>query len=191
MNFVEGHLSAILRGTWWLFLLRGLVAIAFGIMSWVQPAASLAALVLVFGAWMLIDGVLGVWAAIAGRGEREHWWLLLLWGLMGIGVGVLTLMAPGVTAVALVFYVAVWAIVTGVLEIVGAIRLRREIEGEWLLGLAGLASVAFGGLLIANPGAGAIVLLWLIATWALVVGVLLVVLAFKARGFVRSRQSAG
>jgi uncharacterized membrane protein HdeD (DUF308 family) len=165
-------------------LLRGLVAIAFGVLIWFQPGISLAALVLLFGAYSMADGILGVWTAIAGRKEHESWWVLLLGGLLGIGVGVLTFLAPGITALVLLFYIAIWAIATGVLEIVAAIHLRKEIEGEWWLILSGLASVVFGAVLIAQPGVGALAVLWLIATYAIVFGVLLVILAFKARSFV-------
>jgi len=166
-----------------MFLLRGLVAIAFGILTWFQPGISLAALVLLFGAYAMVDGLFGVGAAIAGRAEHQHWWLLLIGGLLGIGVGALTFLAPGITTIVLLLYIAVWAIATGALEIMVAIRLRKEITGEWLLVLCGLASVAFGVLLVAQPGAGALALLWLIATWAIVFGILLVSLAFKARAF--------
>ena len=183
MNIVEKKLAAILFRNWWVLLLRGLVAIAFGVLVWFQPAMSLAALVLLFGAYSMADGILSVWTAIAERKEREHWGLLLLGGLLGIGVGILTFLVPGITALALVFYIAVWAIATGVLEIVAAIRLRKEIEGEWLLILSGLVSVVFGVILMAQPGVGALAVLWLIATYAIVFGVLLVILAFKARSF--------
>jgi uncharacterized membrane protein HdeD (DUF308 family) len=185
MKEVPGGLATILQRTWWVVLVRGLAAIAFGILTWMQPGISLATLVLFFGAYSLVDGVFGAWAAIAGRKEHESWWVLLLQGLLGVAVGVMTFVAPGVTAIALLFYIAIWAIATGVLEIVAAVRLRKEIEGEWLLGLGGLASVAFGVLLMAQPGAGALTLLWLIAAYAVVFGVLLVVLAFKARGFAK------
>jgi uncharacterized membrane protein HdeD (DUF308 family) len=184
MNHVADRLASILRRSWWLLLLRGIAAIAFGVLTWVQPAVSLAALVLLFGAYSLVDGVFGSWAAIAGRKDHEQWWVLLIWGLTGIGIGILTFLAPGITALALLFYIAAWAIATGVLEIVTAIRLRKEIQGEWMLILAGLASVVFGFLLLVQPGAGALAVLWLIATYAIVFGVLLVLLAFKARGFV-------
>ncbi len=184
MNVIEKRLASILNRSWWLLLLRGLVAIAFGVLTWLQPGISLAALVLLFGAYSMADGILGCWTAIAGRNEHEDWWVLLLGGLLGIGIGILTFLAPGLTALALLFYIAIWAIATGVLEIVAAIRLRREIQGEWWLILAGLASVAFGVLLVAQPGAGALSVLWLIASYAIVFGVLLVILAFKVRGFV-------
>jgi uncharacterized membrane protein HdeD (DUF308 family) len=110
---------------------------------------------------------------------------MLLRGLLGIGVGILAFVEPGVVALAVLFYIAIWAIATGMLEIATAIRLRREIEGEWLLILSGLISVVFGVVLIARPGSGALALLWLIASFAVAFGVVLVILAFKARGFAR------
>ncbi|HEY0200580.1 MAG TPA: DUF308 domain-containing protein, partial [Burkholderiaceae bacterium] len=116
-------LAADLQRNWWLLLLRGVAAILFGVLAWVLPGASLAALVLVFGAYALVDGVLGVWVALQSRKENDHWWLLLLVGLLGIGAGVLTFAVPGLTALVLLFYIAVWAIATGVLEIATAIRL--------------------------------------------------------------------
>ena len=131
--------------------------------------------------YAVVDGVMGVWVAIAGRKEMDNWWALLLWGLVSIAVGALTFLTPGITTLALLFYMAVWAIARGVLEIVSAIRLRKEIQGEWMLALAGAASVAFGAILIARPGDGALAVLWLIAVYAIVVGALLTVLALKVR----------
>jgi uncharacterized membrane protein HdeD (DUF308 family) len=185
MNSVVAHLSSILSRAWWLLLLRGVVAVAFGILTWVQPGISLAALVLLFGAYCMADGILGVWTAIAGPKDHEYWWLLLLQGLLGIGVGALTFLAPGITALALLFYIAIWAVATGVLEIAAAIRLRKEVSNEWFLLLSGLASVVFGALLAAQPGAGALAVLWLIGSYAIVFGVLLLLLAFKTRRFAR------
>ena len=183
MNILEKKLATILSRNWWALLVRGLIAIVFGVWIWFQPGISLAALVLLFGAYILADGILGVWTAIAGRADHEDWWVMLLWGLVGIGVGVLTFLAPAITALALLFYIAIWAIGTGVLEIVVAIRLRKEIKNEWLLILGGIASVAFGIILVAQPAAGALGVLWLIATYAVIFGIILVVLAFKARSF--------
>jgi uncharacterized membrane protein HdeD (DUF308 family) len=178
-------LAGILRRTWWVLLLRGLVAIGFGGLILFQPAISLAALVLLFGAYALADGILGVWTGIAGREKHQDWWVLLLVGLLGIGVGLMTFIAPGVTAVALLFYISIWAIGTGVLQIVAAVHLRKEIKGEWLLILCGLVSVAFGVLMMARPGVGAMSLLWMIATYAIALGVVLVMFAFEARAFGR------
>jgi uncharacterized membrane protein HdeD (DUF308 family) len=181
MESPANRLAAILRRSWWMLLLRGLFAIAFGILTWVLPGLSLAALVLLFGAYVTADGILGVWTAIAGRKDHEHWWVLLLWGLLGIAVGLLTFLVPGLTALVLLFYIAIWAIAIGVLQIVAAVRLRKEIQGEWLLILGGLVSVVFGVLLVARPAAGALAVLWLIATYAVVFGALFVLLAFKMR----------
>jgi len=185
MNIVEKRLAKVISDNWWLLLLRGLVAVLFGVLTWLQPGISLAALVLLFGAYAFADGILGVWAAISGRKQHEDWWVLLLWGFVGIGVGIMTFLVPGVTALALLFYIAIWAIASGVLQIVVAIRLRREIADEWLLLLAGLASIVFGALLMLRPAAGALAVLWLIATYAVVFGALLVILSFQARSFGR------
>ncbi len=185
MSILERHLATLLSRSWWILLVRGLIAIALGIVAWFRPGLSLAALVLLFGAYMLADGILGVWTAITGRKHHGDWALLLVWGLIGVGVGIMTLLAPGLTTLALLFYVAAWAIATGVLEIVTAIRLRREMKGEWLLILGGIASVALGVLLMARPGAGILTLLWLIAAYAVIFGVLLVILAFNVRTYGR------
>ena len=182
-NNIEKKLANTFARNWWLLLVRGIVAILFGVMVWVLPGISLAFLVLFFGAYALVDGILGAWIAVAGRKEYEDWWDLLLWGFVGIGMGVLTFVAPGVTALALVFFIAGWAIATGVLEIVVAIRLRREIEGEWLLILGGLVSVLLGILLMLRPGVGALALVWLIGMYAIIFGLVLVILAFKTRSF--------
>lgn len=191
MNIVENQLASIFSRNWWLLLLRGVIAILFGLLVWFQPGVSLVALVLLFGAYTLADGILGIWTAIAGRAEHEHWWVLLLWGLIGVGVGILTFLVPGVTALALLFYIAIWAIATGVLEVVAAVRLRKEMTGEWRLILGGLASVVFGVLLMAQPAVGALALLWLIGAYGVVFGILLVLLAFKARAFGKRAALAG
>ena len=183
MNTMENSMAIILSRNWWVLLLRGLAAIAFGVLAWFQPGVSLSVLVLLFGAYALADGILGIWTAITGRKEHEDWWVLLLWGLMGIGVGLLTFLAPGITALVLLFYIAIWAVGTGILQIVTAIRLRREIKGEWFLILGGLVSVLFGIFLMTQPGAGALALLWLIATYAVIFGIFLVIFGFKVRSF--------
>ena len=111
----------------------------------------------------------------------RNWWVLLLWGLVSVAVGVLTFVNPAITGLVLLMYIAAWAIITGVLQIVAAIRLRKEIQGEWLMGLSGLLSIVFGGLLVARPGAGALAVAWIIAAYAFIFGVLLMLLAFKVR----------
>ncbi len=170
-----------MASNWWVLLLRGVVAILFAALTWLQPAITLAALIMLFGAYALVDGVLGVWMSITHRKENPRWWVLLLWGLVSIAAGVWTFIAPGITTLALLLYIAAWAIVTGVLQIVAAVRLRKEIEGEWLLGLSGLLSIVFGAMLVWAPGAGALALIWVIALYAFMFGVLMVLLAFRVR----------
>lgn len=178
-------LSVMLHRTWWVLMLRGLVAIVFGVLTWLQPAASATALILVFGAYVFVDGLLGVYAAIKSRHQSRHWWVILLWGLTGVVVGVLTAVNPAVTALVLTLYIGVWALVTGVMEIIAAIRLRQEMEGEWVLVLGGVISVLFGAFVLAQPGAGMMAMLWVLAAYAVVFGVLMVILAFKIRKGVR------
>jgi uncharacterized membrane protein HdeD (DUF308 family) len=173
-----------------MLLLRGLVAIAFGVLTWLQPGISLATLVLFFGLFALVDGALAVAAAITGRTDDEDWWVMLLGGLLGMGVGTLTLLAPEITALALLFYIAIWAIATGVLQIAAAIKLRKEVKGEWIYILGGIASVLFGAMLAMRPGVGALAVLWLIGTYAVIFGVLMVILAFKVRRIGRQLAAA-
>ena len=183
-------LSNVLSQYWWMILLRGVLSILFGLVLFTQPGISLVTLTLLFGAFALVHGVGNVMSAFGGRNQYASWWVLLLAGLAGILVGVLTFLSPGTTALILLYYIAGWAIATGVFEVVAAIHLRKEIKGEFWLALGGLASVAFGLLLIARPGVGALTVLWLIGSYAIAFGVILVLLAFKARGFVSHVRSA-
>jgi uncharacterized membrane protein HdeD (DUF308 family) len=170
----------MLARNWWLFLLRGIAGIAFGLITFFAPGISLAALVLLFGAYALADGVFAIWSAIRRHGE-DRWWVLLLQGLLGIAAAAVTLLWPGITALALLFVIAAWALVTGVLEIAVAIRLRKAITNEWLLVLSGIASVVLGVLLVLNPAVGALVVVLWIGAYALVSGALLVGLSFRLR----------
>src|SRR4030095_9561624 len=160
-------LARILSRYWWMTLVRGVVWILFGIAIFAQPGISLVALTLTFGVFAFGDGIGTTVTAIGGRKEYENWWMLLLIGLVGIGIGVLTFMRPDATALGLLYYIAIWAIATGLLALVAASPLRKEIEGEFWLGLGGLASVAFGVLLVARPGAGALAVLWLIGGYSI------------------------
>lgn len=182
-NSIEKQLAGTLARNWWKLLLRGIIAIAFGVLVWLQPGISITFLVLLFGAFVLVDGIIWIWIAISGRKEYKDWWELLLLGLVDIAIGILTFIAPSATTMALVIFIAVWAIATGILQIVVAIRLRKEIEGEWLLILGGFLSFVLGILFMMQPGAGALALVWLIGTYAVVFGLLLVLLAFKMRTF--------
>ena len=178
-------LADILSRYWWMTLLRGLFWILFGVILFARPGISLLSLTLALGVILFIDGIIEVANAVSGRKENDDWWILLLVGLAGIVIGVMTFYNPQVTALAVVYYVAIWAIATGLLEIVAAVRLRRQIQGEVWLVLAGIASVIFGGLLITRPGTGALTILWLIAAYAIVFGVMLLFLAFRVRSGVK------
>jgi uncharacterized membrane protein HdeD (DUF308 family) len=173
-------LSHALAQNWWLLLLRGIAAIVFGLLAFVWPGLTLVTLVLFYGAFALIDGVLAVIAAVKGGTPAPRWWLALV-GVAGIAAGVLTFLWPGVTALVLLFFIAGWAIAVGVFEIVGAIRLRKEIDNEWLLIAGGALSVLFGVLVLLLPGAGALALVWIIGSYAIVYGVILVSLALRLR----------
>lgn len=170
----------ILRRNWWLILIRGICAIVFGISTLLWPGLSLITLVLFYGVFALVDGILAISAAIVGGALVDRWWLALV-GLVGVAAGLLTLTWPGLTGLVLLYFIGGWAIAAGVLQIVGAIRLRKEIENEWLLIASGVLSVLFGVLILFHPGAGALGLALLIAWFAILYGVLLSGFALRLR----------
>jgi len=167
---------------WWTFILRGLLAIAFGILAFLAPVWGVAILVALFGAWALIDGVTSVWTGIRTRNVDRNWWLEILEGLVSVAVGVIAFAIPAFAAEVLVILIAVWAIVTGVFQIWAAIRLRERIRGEFWLGLAGVASILFGVILLVFPAAGALALVWLIGSGAIAIGVFFTILGWRLRG---------
>ncbi len=176
---------------WWIVGLRGLFAIVFGLCAFAAPVATLAALVIVFGAYAAADGLLALLMAIFGKArEPGARWILALQGLLGVGVGALTWFSPALTALSLLIYIAVWILAIGVLQLVTAIRLRKSIPNEWWLILAAVASIAFAVLLLMRPMAGALALLWLIGSWALICGVALVGIALRLRRAWRSGQAS-
>lgn len=180
-----------LAHNWWMPLLRGLAGIIFGVLTFIWPEISLAALVLLFGAYAFADGVVALINGIRERRANDRWWLLLLHGISGIAAGVVAILWPAITALALLYVIAAWALVIGALEIAAAIRLRKVIEGEWLLALAGIASVVLGVLLFLFPGPGALATVIWIAAYALVSGAFLVVLAFRLRSWMHHPGSVG
>lgn len=177
-----------LARNWWAFLLRGIFAILFGMVVLLWPALTLTFLLILFGAYALVNGILLLIKAIGNWSARDDRWLLLLEGLLGIGVGIITFAAPRITALALLFYIAAWSLATGVMQIATAIRIRKEIKGEVWLILAGIASVLFAVLLMLFPGAGALGVIWMISTYAVVFGVLLVIFAIRLAG-IQSRRA--
>jgi uncharacterized membrane protein HdeD (DUF308 family) len=183
----------ILARNWWALALRGLFALALGIAALSWPGMTLAALLILYGAYALCDGLVAVVACLpsfSGRGWEEPWWSLILEGVAGIVVGMLTLSWPAITALALVYLLAAWSVSTGVLEIMAAARLRAEVPGEWALGLSGALSVLFGVILAMSPEACALALVYLLGAYATIVGLLMLTLAVRLRGRPREIQVA-
>src|SRR5215813_103789 len=166
---------------WWLLLLRGIAAVLFGLLAFIWPGLTLVTLVLLYGAFALVDGVISLAAAFTGGAKPVPTWWLVVVGLLGIAAGLVTFFWPGITALVLIFFIGGWAIAHGIFEIVGAIKLRKEIDNEWWLILAGALSVLFGIIVIAAPGAGALALVWVIGIYSFAFGILLVGLSLKLR----------
>jgi len=182
--------SEVLRSladNWWLLLLRGIAAIAFGVLTFFWPGLTLVTLTLLWGAYALMDGVIAIWAAFnaSGGDAGPRWWLGLS-GVAGILAGFVTFYYTGTTTLVLLMFIAVWAIIIGILQIWGAIVLRKVLQHEWLLILSGVLSIAFGVVLLAQPGTGALALVWTIAWYAIFFGCLYVALAFRLKQYKRT-----
>jgi len=162
---------------WWVVLLRGILAILFGVLAYTWPGLTILILVAIWGVYAFVDGIVGVVAGVRGK-----WGSLVVIGLLGIAAGVVAFLWPGLTAVTLLWILAFWAIVAGVLQISAAIRLRKEVQGEWLWVLSGILTIGLGVLFFLYPGAGILSVTWLIAALAILWGILLVMLSFKLKG---------
>lgn len=172
--------SSVQQG-WWLFLLRGLAAIIFGVLALAWPGLTLFVLIISFGIWIIFDGVVEIWNGFTNREGHDRWWVDILLGLAGIIAGILIISLPGITAVVAMYYIGAWMVITGILQVFYAIKLREEISGEWFLILTGLLSVVLGIIFFIFPGSGAVSLVWLIAIYAIVFGIILIVFSFRAR----------
>jgi uncharacterized membrane protein HdeD (DUF308 family) len=170
-----------LTKSWWLVLLRGIAAIVFGVLAFVWPGLTLLTLVLLYGAYALVDGAFALIAAFTGGAKPVPTWWLIVVGLAGIAAGLATFLWPGITALVLLVFIGAWAIVHGIFEIIGAIKLRKEIDNEWWLILAGAMSVIFGIIVLVAPGAGALGLVWAIGAYSVVFGILLVGLSLRLK----------
>src|SRR5215510_3735216 len=175
----------LMTQNWWAIALRGLVAMLFGIAAFIWPGITLWMLVALFGAYALVDGIFAVIESFRRDVVGERWWALLFEGFVGIAIGVLTFFWPGLTAMGLLYLIAFWAIVTGVFEIITAIRLRHEISGEWIMALIAILTMAFGFLLVAFPVTGALSVILIIGAFAFATGALMIALAFKLRSLRR------
>jgi uncharacterized membrane protein HdeD (DUF308 family) len=174
--------TAELSRWWWTFILRGVLAILFGVIAFIAPPATIAALVLLFGAWALVDGVFDIVAALMHRTMGRSWWLTILEGVVGIVAGLLALAFPDIAAASLILLIAAWSIVTGVIEIGLAIRLREQITGELWLAIAGILSIVFGVLIFIYPAAGALTIVWIIGAFAIAFGISMIALGWRLRG---------
>ena len=181
MNSAASALQTVSR-QWWTLVVRGVLAILFGVIAFISPQTTILALVWLIGAYFIVDGVMAIIDLIMSRGTRGRWWMVLIEGIIGIVAGVLAFVWPGLTAVVLIYLIAAWAVLTGILEIVAAIQLRKEIEGEWILALGGILSIVLGVVLFLFPAGGAVALVWLIGAYAILFGILMIVLGFRLRG---------
>lgn len=171
-----------LAENWWLFLLRGLGAILFGLLTFMWPGVTLVTLVLLYGAFALADGIAAIVTAIRGGPLTSRWWLAIMGGI-GVAAGILTFYWPGVTALVLLVFIAVWAIATGITQIIGGIRLRKELDSEWIPIVTGVLSVLFGLLLLARPAAGALAMIFAIGIYAIAQGILTVAFSLRLRRY--------
>lgn len=175
-----GPLLRRMAENWWLFLLRGVLAILFGIAAIAWPGMTLLTLAIIFGVYAIIDGVMSLMAAVRGDGRMPRWWLTVV-GIAGVLAGLIAIFWPDITVLLLITFMGAWFVIRGIFEIIGAFALRREIDNEWTLVLGGVVSVLFGLIILIAPGGGALALAWLIGTIAIVGGIMFIGLALRLR----------
>ncbi len=172
---------ATLTRNWWMWLIRGIAAIIFGVLAWIWPAATWVTIAILFGAYAFVDGIFAIYATIRAAETHERWWPFLVEGIVGLLIAAITWYDVRITLLALYFTIAAWAFITGILEIVAAIQLRKHISNEIWLILGGLASIAFGVLMVWFPLAGMLAVIWLIAAYAIVFGFIMIGFALRLR----------
>ena len=175
---------------WWIYIIRGVLALIFGMYAWFMPGIAMKILLMFFGIFVLIEGIFAIVGSIAGRKYSEVWWIVLLEGIAGLALGLFTLTRPGYVATVIVIFIAVWAIWGGLFRILAAIRLRKELDSEWLLVFGGIVSILFGLMLFRHTGAGIVAISWLIAFFASMFGVLLISFGIKVKKFQKEAGSA-
>lgn len=182
-------MAIVLAGNWWSWVLRGLLAILFGILTFIMPGVTLRVLVLLFAGYAFVEGIVNCIAAVRAPKGARRWWVLLLEGSVSVAAGMIAFFNPGISALVLIYLIGAWAIVTGAFEIAAAIRLRKQITGEWLLILSGVLSVLFGALLFFLPGLGALTIALYIGAYAILFGTLMIVLGFRLRRWGANRAT--
>jgi uncharacterized membrane protein HdeD (DUF308 family) len=181
-------MNELISRSWWMLAWLGVIAMLFAILALVWPGLTLLTLDALFAAYAISSGIMWIIGAVRHRKSGEDWWLALLLGLVSIGAGLIAILRPGITALVLVLVIGANALISGVLEIVAAIRLRKEVQGEWFMILTGIVSIVFGILVFLFPGAGALALVWLISFNAAFTGALWLALAFRARSWARAAR---
>ena len=175
-----------LARNWWLLVLNGVLAVLVGAAAFLWPGMTFVVLVLLFGAFAFVQGVLTLSFGLVAAGETDNWWTLVLSGIVGIAAGVLTFAKTADMALALVYVIGMWAIVTGLLGIVGAIKLRKIVTDEWLLGFGGVLSIIFGALVLFQPVAGALAVTYMFGLYGVLLGVTQIVLGIRLHGLVEA-----
>lgn len=181
-DFMEKSILSTMRSNWWMVLIRGIAAVIFGLVALFLPGLTAYSLLLTFGIFAVVDGVFAIITGFHRKSEDDRWWAWLVEGLLSIIIGLMALFWPAATAIAIVIWIAAWAIVAGIMRIIAAIRLRREIEGEWALGLSGLLLTLWGALMAYMPVSGILSLTWLMGVFAIMIGIVLIVLSFRLKG---------
>jgi len=184
------RIAKAMTDQWWLVILRGVLAVLFGVSAWIWPGLTILTLVILFGAYALVGGVMNLGAAFAQRRMGSSPWPFVFQGVLGIAVGIVVAVWPDISALSLLYVIAAWAFVAGVFEVVTAVALRKMIENEWLLGLSGAVALLFGVGIAVYPGIGTLLLLSAIAAYAIIAGIMQVVLGLRLRRLNAARQQA-
>lgn len=175
MNFMETN--------WWMLMFRGLAALFFGMLALFMPGITLLTLIMLFAIYAFVDGAINVATALQNRDTYQRWWVTMLQGSFSILAGIVTVLWPRLTGLTLLYLIAIWALMTGVFEVIAAFELRKAIDNEWILGLSGILSIAFGSMMLFSPFSGAVAVVWIIGIYAMLFGAMQVSLAFRLRGY--------
>ena len=186
-----GPMLHSLTRNWWTWLIRGIAAVIFGILAYLWPGATWVAIGILFGAYALVDGVFAIVATFRAAETQQRWWPFLIEGVIGILIAAITFYDVGITILALYWTIAAWAFLTGIIEIVAAVQLRKHIANEVWLIIGGIASIAFGVLMIWFPLVGALTIIWLIAAYAIVFGVIMIAFSLRLRGHIHAPPAPG